>query len=399
MFRICLIIFILSCSLECRLTPQVVVIDADTGAVLFQKHAHKKTYCASCTKIATALYVLSKNPPKGLPLQVLPESLKISKKENKMKTHRFSRPYVLENDGVMQGLRIGQTESLTHFLSSMLIGSCNDSANVIAQNIGGTIPKFMHHMNLFLKNIGCKNTHFMNPHGLHHPSHKTTAYDLAQIAKHALQYPEFARLTQTKSITLPFKASRLKNTNKLLHPGKYHYKYAKGMKTGYTENARYCLVASADNGKRKLIAVLLNAPSSGARYVDAIELFERFLNEKPQKQPLFIKKQFCYKHKIQNKDCLVGIAEDIHALHYPSDTSQTKIIPHFTVNRLPIIKGQALGSLDVYLGEKKLETVPLIALDDVHQMLSWKSWGLVFFMSFIILLCLILKRIKSNPSR
>lgn len=383
MFRIFLILlFCLFVHIECLVTPQVVVIDADTGAVLLDKNGHKKVFCASCTKIGTALYTLSKAPPMSLLLQVSSNALIMAKKEAKIARARFAKPYALEVDGVGQGLVSGDTAALQHFLHSMLIGSCNDSANVIAENIGGSIPKFMLQLNQYLKSIGCKNTHFMNPHGLHHPDHQTTASDLALMAQHLLTYPIGQSITRTRSIKLPFKrASNARNTNKLLHPGKYFYPHAEGMKTGYTQNAKYCLVAVANNGSRRLIAVLLNAPTNRARYTDAIALFEKFFNEIPQKQTLFKKDQFCHKLTIDRTHCLVGIKKDIHTMRYSSDRSKIKSKPHFNNLTLPIRKNQVVGHLEVFIGKQKLTSLPLVALEDVSSPFPrWIAIVIVFLL-------------------
>src|SRR5262249_25642973 len=123
--------------------------------------------------------------------------------EAKRQSNYRSPPHWLETDGTHVGIKKGEELSLYDLLHACLIASANDASNIIAQSLGGTIPQFMDEVNAYLKEIGCKNTHFNNPHGLHHPDHYTTAYDLAMMAKEGLKDPVFRKIVSLMRHSCP----------------------------------------------------------------------------------------------------------------------------------------------------------------------------------------------------
>lgn len=256
----------------------VLLLDAQTGQVLFVKNAGKRMYPASTTKIITALVALEKSSPG--------EMVKVSKR-------------AAEVGGTRVGLQPGEQIKMEDLLYIMMLNSANDAAVAIAEHVGGSVEGFAKLMNARARQIGARNTHFVNPHGMPDENHYTTARDLALIAREAMQNAEFRRIVQTVS----YKVERKKNMdpdvlqrveelervygpvqedffnqNRLLWHNYYGYKGANGVKTGYTSEAGQCLVASAERQGRELIAVVLK--SQGANlWTDAAMLLDYGFNQ------------------------------------------------------------------------------------------------------------------------
>lgn len=233
-------------------SPAATVICADSGIVLYEKNANDKMYPASTTKIVTAILAIESG---GL-------------EENKTLTASFNAVNSIDYDSSKICLSEGERMSFKDLLYALIIASANDAANVLAESICKKGEDFADLMNKKVKEIGCTNTHFTNAHGLHHEDHYTTASDLARIAAYAMKLPFFAEAVNTRSYTIAptnkMKEKReLHSTNHLLDENsRYSYRYATGIKTGYTSKAGYCLVSSADKDGKKLICVTLGAKPS-----------------------------------------------------------------------------------------------------------------------------------------
>src|SRR3984957_869054 len=218
-------------------TEEAILMNAKTGKVLFEKNGYKQAYPASTTKIATALLTLHRcRDHLDILITAERESLASISPQAKRQSDYRSPSHWIETDSTHIGIKQGEELSLNDLLHGMLIASGNDAANVIAQRLGGTIPKFMEDVNDYLKKIGCKNTHFNNPHGLHHPAHMTTAYDLAVMAREGLKDPIFKQIVSTVRYTsaqtnLEFERT-FTQTNQLLKKGPFFYQKAIGVKTG-----------------------------------------------------------------------------------------------------------------------------------------------------------------------
>ncbi|OPY57722.1 MAG: D-alanyl-D-alanine carboxypeptidase DacB precursor [Pelotomaculum sp. PtaU1.Bin035] len=214
------------------------VIDSKNGQVLFEKNMRQRMYPASTTKILTAIIALEKGRPADM-VTISGEACNI--------------------EGSAIGLDEGEKISLEDLLYALMLNSGNDSAVAIASYIGGSVDGFVDLMNKKAAELGAVNTHFNNPNGLPDPNHYSTAYDMAVIARYAMQNPEFRKIvaTETKDICRedPNAQTYLLNHNKLL----WQYEGANGIKTGYTELAGQCLVASAARQGRELIAVVLGS--------------------------------------------------------------------------------------------------------------------------------------------
>lgn len=242
-----------------------ILIDSNTGKVLYGKNEHQKQYPASTTKIITAILTI----------------------ENCKLTDRISASY----DAVMSipsgyanaGIQPGEEFTVKDLLNMFLIHSANEIGNIFAEHISGSIEDFALLMNQKAAELGCKNTHFTNPSGIHDPEHYSTAYDMALIARHCMKNETFRSIVSTLkySVEATDKTEKryFRNTNDLIDPSsKYYYESAIGMKTGFTSQAKNCLIGASLKDNLELITVALGAEAAddgrSGRYVDTLNLFD-----------------------------------------------------------------------------------------------------------------------------
>lgn len=354
-----------------------ILMNADTGAILFEKNPYQLHYPASTTKVATGLYFLKFHSNKLDELVLATqESLGTLSQDAKRQSNYSSPAYLLEPDGSHIGIKNEEEIAFIDLLKGMLIPSGNDAANVIAQASEGSIPEFMKKLNSFLKDIGCKNTTFYNPHGLHHPDHKTTAYDLALITKEALKDPLFCEIvSQTRFVrpkTNKQKSSVALQTNRLLRKGNCYYSKAIGVKTGYHAKAQKTFIGAAKSNGRTLIVVLLKNDNRNQMFLEAIKLFETAFNQ-PKVRHTLLKQgkqkftQFLPHAKGPLETCL---KRDLSIEYYPAEDPKAKCLLHWNQLTLPIYKGQQVGTLEL-IAENGAEILnePLYALENVS--LKW----------------------------
>ena len=358
-----------------------ILINAETGAILFEKEAHLSSYPASITKIAIALYVLEKAHGALDEIVTIPhESVKTISPIIKQADFAAHPPYLLESDGTMMRLKLGETLPLKVLLYGMMLMSGNDAANAIAKHMSGDIDKFMGELNLFLQSKGILETQFLNPHGLHHPHHRTTAYDMALMTKEALKFPYFRKIVRTVRCPRPQTnkqpAGEMMQFNRLLKPGPYYYSKAIGVKTGHTEKAGDPLVAAAEHEGRTLIAVFLGCRGKATRYQDAIKLFDAAFAEKKVARTLFTKKFDHFSREIKGAKTSLeaSLARDVELSFYPSEEPYFKSRISWAPVNLPISPGDQVGKLDIITeGGVILESTPLVAIKGVEKML-WRSF-------------------------
>lgn len=215
-----------------------VLICADTGEIIYSRNAEERLPMASTTKIMTAFLLCEQD----LKRQV---------------TVSFSD---INTEGTSMGLKDKDTVTLGDLLYGMLLASGNDAANAAAAAVGGTVGNFVNLMNEKAKSLGLKNTHFVTPSGLDADGHYSTAYDMAILAKNALNNADFAKAAATKEKTVSLnngeKKITLTNHNRLLRS----YSDVTGVKTGFTKKSGRCLVSSAEKDGKRVIAVTLNDP-------------------------------------------------------------------------------------------------------------------------------------------
>ena len=239
-----------------------ILIDTKSNAILYSKNAYEKAYPASTTKLMTAILTL--------------ENCNLNDIVTVSHNAIFSIPYGYSHANLMEGEKL----TVEQLLNVLLIPSANDAAVVLAEHISGSVENFSVLMNEKAKSLGCLNTNFVNPNGIHNENHYSTAYDLALIGKYATKFPDIMRIATTKQYTLPItnmydKEDRIfNNTNFLINNGnKNYYEYSTGLKTGYTDKSNHCIIASAKKDDTELICVTLNAPSSELRFSDCKNLF------------------------------------------------------------------------------------------------------------------------------
>jgi serine-type D-Ala-D-Ala carboxypeptidase (penicillin-binding protein 5/6) len=227
-----------------------ILMDWRTGEVLYEKNAHRRRDPASTTKVLTAIIALEQGK--------LDDQVKISRR-------------AAYTPGSSMYIKQGDVYSLHDLLHGLLLRSGNDAATAIAEHIGGSVEAFAALMNQKAAQVGAKGSHFANPHGLTHPQHYSTAYDLAMITRYALQNEVFRSIVGTREAQLTFENLNrdvvLYNTNRLLSS----LQGADGVKTGTTSAAGPCLIASATRDEQKLISVVLYA---GNRWGDSSTLLE-----------------------------------------------------------------------------------------------------------------------------
>lgn len=358
------------------LARSAILMNAETGVVLFDKKGRTRSFPASTTKIATTLYVLEKGVPLDQMMTVSAECLK----PRPLKDRDLLPAHWLDSDGTTMGLKRGEVVSLESLLHGTMLVSGNDAANVIAESVGGTIPGFMKQLNEYLKGIGCAETNFRNPHGLNHPEHYSTAYDLALMAKRGLQIPMFRKIVSTlqhiKPATNKQPVTAIRLQNGLMKPkGKHYYPKAIGIKTGYTSAAQHNLVAAAEHNGRTLVAVVLGCECSDDRYIDAKKLFETAFAEKKENRRLIGVENVFVKEIIGAKLPLkASLRKELGISFFPSEEPQCKAALHWNTESLPIHKGQKVGEIHI------LDEVSGALLQKEDLVASLDVKGTFFFM-------------------
>lgn len=334
-----------------------------TGKILYEKNAREKRYPASTTKIMTAILALEHRS--------LTDTSTVSYTAISTVPVGYSHA----------NLQLDEVLTMEQLLNVLLIPSANDAANVIAEDIAGSVESFASMMNTKAREIGCENTNFVNPNGVHNENHYSTAYDLALIGRYAMKNDIFRKLVSTVRYTLPTtnkydKENRVfVNTNRLINEksGQY-YKYATGIKTGFTDAAGNCIVSSAKKDDMELICVIMGAGSDLTtdtnKFDDCISLFNYgFGNYKYE--------TLCNANDVfrvvsprnaskDTKSLNVLYETDIDAL-VDVNTSATDLLPevHLDDNlKAPITKGSVVGSVS-YTIDGINYTTNLIAGQDI----------------------------------
>lgn len=243
----------------------VVLMDGDTGQILFEKNMHEKLHPASITKVMTALIALERGG--------LKDTLTMS----------YDAVFSIGRDTSHIALDVGERLTLEQALYALSIASANDAANGIAELISGSIEDFATQMTVKAKELGAINTNFMNPHGLPDDNHYTTAHDMARITAAAIKIPEFINIFGAVSYDMPptniQQEARSFNRKNSLLTGEYKYADVVAEKTGWTPSAEYTYVAVARRSERTLVAIVMKSPTEAARWEDTAALFEYGFNE------------------------------------------------------------------------------------------------------------------------
>lgn len=236
-----------------------IVVDADTGNILFEKNIYEQFYPASTTKILTTLVALENGK--------LDDVLTVSYAADNYVSKTSSR----------MGLTEGEQVTVEQALYGIMLESGNEATYAVGEHVGGSIAGFIKLMNRKAKELGCDRSHFANSHGLHDDEHYTCCYDLSLIARAAYQNPEFMKITGTAFYNMPatnkHEAKILTNHHWFLN-GTQKYEYATGGKTGATTQAGYALVTYARKDGKNLISVVMHAPTWDDVYADSRKLLD-----------------------------------------------------------------------------------------------------------------------------
>lgn len=330
-----------------------ILIDANSGVVLAEKDADAQLHPASLTKLMTS-YVASHALAAGdiKPDDVVTVSLNAWSAKLKESSLMF--------------IEVGKQVTVHELLKGIIVVSGNDSSVALAEHIAGTVDAFAEMMNHEAKRIGMTNTHYVNPHGLDDPQHYTTARDLATLARHIIKdYPEDYELYSEREFT--YNNIRQYNRNGLL--GK-EGSGVDGLKTGHTDEAGYCLVASAERDGMRLVSVVLGATSINEREAQTMALlnygFRYYQTQKMNNANEVFTTARVWGGK-QNQ-VQIGIQKELF-MTVPRkkgvEVQRQLKIP--TVIKAPLQLGQPIGVLEIKAEDKVLMSEPVVALNAVEE--------------------------------
>lgn len=329
-----------------------IIIEADTGKVLFEKDADTKRSPASMTKIMTMLLIVEELEKGNI---LLKDEVAISERAASM-------------GGSQIYLEKGSTATVEELLTTIAVGSANDSAVAMAEKIGGTVENFVVLMNKRAKQLGANNTTFKNPHGLDEEGHETTARDMALIAKEVVKHDNIIKLSSTYETTIRHKngkSSWLVNTNSLIK----FYSGLDGLKTGFTDKAGYCLTGTMKRNDMRLITVVMHAETKEDRNTDTINMME-YAYSMYNKKTLVSSENYLGNMFIDNaksrevkyyleKDANVIVDKNTREVNYKYDIELDKI-------KAPLKKGDKIGTLKLNYNNEIIN-YNLIVKEDVYK--------------------------------
>ena len=338
-----------------------VVMDADSGRLLYAQNPDKRLANASTTKIMTALLTLEQ-PDQDRYFTVDPEAIQV--------------------EGTTMGLQPGDSVTLHQLAAGMLLPSGNDAAGAAAVEIAGSEEAFVEQMNQRARELGLENTQYRNPSGLDADGHYSSARDLAKLAAYALENEDFADIVSKQEIRMAFGNPpynrTLYTTNKLLE----QYPYAIGVKTGYTDNAGLCLVTAAEKDGTRLIVVTLNGQDNVNTHM---RLYEHFF-------PLLARVDLSGFTEGLTVPVTGGVRDTVEAvpalepeaalLEREYDELVREVdLPRFVY--APVEAGEILGEIRLLSGDKVVWQSPLVAGGDVPANSRERLGILEFFGSLL----------------
>lgn len=349
------------------------LLDQNTGKIVYAKNEHEELYPASLTKIMTALLVL-----RAVDEGKLTMDQSITASESAFET--------LHDDGSSAGIKAGEILTVRQLLQCLLIVSANEAGTILAEAVSGSVSAFVEEMNAEAQALGCENTYFVNPTGLHDPQHYTSAWDLSLIATEALKYPDFLTICDSIKEIIPatnLSSERvLRTTNYLLDTWRalgYRYRNAHGIKTGSTSDAGYCLVSSAEKGELRFLSVVMGCE----RVVDASGKADVKSFSETKRLFEWGFENFSYKTVQSVNDMLASIpvalsqetnsvvlhpAEDVVVL-LPNALSADDLKRVIRFERqsveAPVQAGEVLAEAVLSYGDTEYAAIPLVALNDI----------------------------------
>jgi len=350
------------------------LMDAANDEVLYEKNAHERMYPASLTKVMTALLVV----------EALDEGL-LSLDQVVTASSTFTAG--LSADGSTQGIRAGEQMTVQDLMYCLLVASANESANILAETVAGSVPEFVKCMNERAQQLGCENTRFVNAHGLHNDNHYSTAHDIYLIARQAMTHEFFRTVVSARRYEVPatnmHKSRLFYNTNALLvtwyYTESYIYDKAIGIKTGTTDEGGLCLLSAAEDDDQYLICVILkaeriknaNGSSDRKQFTESKALYQWGFSNFTRKEIVDLNTPLA--------QVGVTLSEVDHVLVRPAaqiertlprnvkleDIEQSVQLNSESV-QAPVAAGQVLGSLTLSYEGKDLGTVDLVAVNNVE---------------------------------
>lgn len=327
-----------------------ILMDADSGKVLLAKNEHKRLPPASMTKLMTMI----------LAAQDLEEG-KVTVKDKVVASEE-----AWKMGGSQIYLEPGEEMTFEDMMIAIAVSSANDACVAVAEHLEGTHQNFVDRMNRQAKMLGLKNTHFVNSYGLPAENHYSSAYDLAVMARYALQYPKILEYTSIKEYNLRQGEFKLFNTNKLL----WWYEGTDGFKTGWTSEAKYCLTATAKRDGLRLIGVVMASPNQNGNHRDMMKLFNYGFAKYAFKS-FFSQGSVCGVVQVGKgiKERVEVIAEEdvgsIVEKGQEKKITMEKRLPAYV--DAPVVQGQKLGEIRVYNDGDLVKEVNLVAAEDIPR--------------------------------
>ena len=332
------------------------LMDIATGTVLYEKNAHEKLAPASVTKVMTMLLIMEAIDEGRIGWDDMVTASEAAAAKG----------------GSQIYLKVGETMSVTDMVKSIAVSSANDCACAMAEHIAGSEEAFVAAMNRRAEELGMQDTHFVNCTGLDDgedaKAHLTSAYDIALMSRELMKnHPEIQKFTTIWMDTVRDGAFGLSNTNKLVR----FYPGATGLKTGFTSGAGYCLSATAEREGLGLIAVVMGAESSQARFAACKQLLDHGFANYALVSPEVTEGSVPV--KLGTADTVRAVpAERVQLL---VDKGQLRQVQVETVLEAqvsaPVSKGQRLGTMTVKVGEQTLQQIPLVAQEAVPRLRWW----------------------------
>jgi D-alanyl-D-alanine carboxypeptidase (penicillin-binding protein 5/6) len=344
-----------------------ILIERDTGKVLYEKNSNEELPPASMTKIMTMLLIM----------EAIDQG-KLTWNE-KIRTSEFAASM----GGSQIFLEPGEEMTTNEMLRGIAIGSGNDAAVAMAERISGSEDGFVEKMNEKAKELGLKHTHFKNTTGLPVDGHYSTAYDMAIMAKELLKYEDITKYTGMYEAYLRENTDKkfwLVNTNKLVR----FYPGVDGLKTGFTSEAKYCLTATAQKNGMRVIAVVFGAPTSKERNAEVTKMLDYAFSQY-ETHPMFKRNQPVGKARISKgkvKTVAALTSERLSLLTKKGERTSgidQKIILQKRINA-PVHKGDKIGTLKLIRDGKVVLESPLVAGNNVSEAGWWTLYKRAFGM-------------------
>ncbi|MBO5059708.1 MAG: D-alanyl-D-alanine carboxypeptidase [Clostridia bacterium] len=344
-----------------------IVIDSNSGDVIYALDADKKVYPAGTSNIMTAMLALeNKN---------LADTCSVT--EEALANITYDQPQL--------GMKVGETYTVEQLLYAIILNSNNDAANVLAISVAGSLDAFVQQMNEKAAELGLSGTHYANPTGYQNENHYTTAADTATLAQYAMKNPTFSEIVKVQKYTFPPTSMRtsektILSTNHLVSRYKYPYHYyanATGIKSGNSKDAGYCLAASAVKGTLSVISVVMGCPNADAKdkaysFVDTKNIFD-YVFENYQSIVLAKKGDVIYDSKVSEAKNSTRLALTVEEDIYTTlkKTADPEIIENEVTltaeTKAPINQGDLFGTVTYSYNGRELKTVNLVAANEVKR--------------------------------